>query len=84
MKNFKRQVAANHYLIGVKKLNGDAISGLTCPLAIDVDITPKLTMKKMSITLKRCMLDKKCELNTNREPWSNFRTATSRPAQHAP
>jgi hypothetical protein len=56
---------------------GDVASGLGRPLAAESDITPKSTTKKTSITLKQCMLDKKCVLNTNRKPCSSFRLVTS-------
>jgi hypothetical protein len=44
---------------------GDVTSGLRRPLAVEIDITPNSTTKKTSITLKRCLRDKKCVLNTN-------------------
>jgi hypothetical protein len=58
---------------------GDVTSGLGCPLAAEIYITPKSTTKKTSKTLKRCMLDKSCVLNTNRKPCLSFRSVISFP-----
>jgi hypothetical protein len=37
---------------------GDVTSGLGRPLAVEIDIPPKSTIKKMGVTFKLCMPDK--------------------------
>jgi hypothetical protein len=64
----RRKMLSEHEEETVVALStGDVTSGLGRFLAVEIDITPKSTTKKTSITLKRFMLGKKQVLNTNRK-----------------
>jgi hypothetical protein len=53
-------------------------------LAVEIDIQSKPTFRKTSKNLKLCLIVLKRALNTNQEPWSNFRMVTSLPVHRAP